>query len=160
MKKMVFIFILLSPLTSFAGESLDIADLMTHHEYKAAGLDKLSPEEVEALNRWLTEFNAKKRDDQTPSTTDAAGESALNPEKGGTNLFGGKKSKTYKIQHVSGETSFEINNRKFEASKKCPGFKRGDEVEFIEGSAYGLCTTALFTKPGSSGPCKVWCEED
>jgi hypothetical protein len=36
----------------------DIRKLMTPEEFEAAGLDKLSPEEIEALNRWVVRYTA------------------------------------------------------------------------------------------------------
>jgi hypothetical protein len=40
-------------------EGPDVRALMTPEEFKAAGLDKLSPEELEALNRWVVRYTAK-----------------------------------------------------------------------------------------------------
>lgn len=36
----------------------DIRKLMTPEEFEAAGLDKLSPAEIEALNRWVVRYTA------------------------------------------------------------------------------------------------------
>jgi hypothetical protein len=36
----------------------DIRKLMTPEEFEAAGLDKLSPQEIEALNRWVVRYTA------------------------------------------------------------------------------------------------------
>jgi hypothetical protein len=36
----------------------DVRALMTAEEFKAAGLERLSPEELEALNRWLLRYSA------------------------------------------------------------------------------------------------------
>ena len=160
MKKIVMTFALLMPAFSFAGEKLDIADLMTHREYKEAGLDKLSPEEVDSLNLWLEKFASTKADTAKNIPLDIS-RAVEKPEKGViSKLFNDPKSKTYTIQSAFKGSTFEINNRNFEASKLCSGFKKGDEVVFLEGSAYGLCSTAVFAKPGSSKTCKVWCEED
>jgi len=37
----------------------DVRALMTPEEFRAAGLDKLSPQEIEALNRWVVAYTAK-----------------------------------------------------------------------------------------------------
>ncbi len=39
-------------------EGPDIRKLMTPEEFEAAGLDKLSPAEIEALNRWVVRYTA------------------------------------------------------------------------------------------------------
>ncbi|MBE9535715.1 MAG: hypothetical protein IMF07_00905 [Proteobacteria bacterium] len=160
-KKAIIILLVLSPAFSFAEEPLDIADLMTHREYKEAGLEKLSNEEIESLNRWLNKFISPSLGAGRSTPIGSLQADEKGPKKSPlSTLFGDSESKTYKVQSVSRGSSFEINNRNYEASKKCPSFKEGDEVIFLEGSAYGLCTTAVFAKPGTSESCKVWCEED
>ena len=42
-----------------AADAPDVRALMTPEEYQAAGIDKLSGAEVEALNRWLLRYTAK-----------------------------------------------------------------------------------------------------
>lgn len=41
-----------------AGEDPDVRSLMTPEEFSAAGLGKLSPAEIEALNRWVVRYTA------------------------------------------------------------------------------------------------------
>jgi hypothetical protein len=41
-----------------AGENPDVRSLMTPEEFSAAGLEKLSPAEIEALNRWVVRYTA------------------------------------------------------------------------------------------------------
>lgn len=154
-ESLIFLILLSLPVPAFCDKPLDINDLMTHREFTAAGLNKLTPEEIDALNRWLNGFAG----DRTLA------EKAVQPEKKRTkgvlkSLFDSSESRTYRIESVSRGVSFEINNRHFEAMKKCPGFDRGDEVTFTEGSPYGLCSTAVFTKPDSGESCKVWCEDE
>ena len=36
----------------------DIRNLMTPEEFEASGLEKLSPQEIEALNRWIVRYTA------------------------------------------------------------------------------------------------------
>lgn len=50
--------LLLAP-TLTAEEPPDVRALMTADEFKAAGLERLSPSELEALNRWLLRFTAR-----------------------------------------------------------------------------------------------------
>jgi hypothetical protein len=44
---------------ALAADAPDVRILMTGEEYQAAGMDKLSPGEIEALNRWLVRYTAK-----------------------------------------------------------------------------------------------------
>src|SRR5262245_51263174 len=37
----------------------DVRELMSSEDFLAAGLDKLTPKEIDALNRWLVRFTAK-----------------------------------------------------------------------------------------------------
>lgn len=47
------------PLVSLAADIPDVRTLMTPEEFRAAGLGKLSPAEIEALNRWVIRYTAK-----------------------------------------------------------------------------------------------------
>ena len=42
-----------------ADQAPDVRTLMTPEEFSAAGLEKLSPAEIEALNRWVIRYTAK-----------------------------------------------------------------------------------------------------
>lgn len=42
-----------------AADDPDVRELMTPEEFNAAGLERLSPQEIEALNRWLIRYTAK-----------------------------------------------------------------------------------------------------
>lgn len=44
---------------ALADERPDVRTLMTPGEFEAAGLGKLSPEEIEALNRWVLRYTVK-----------------------------------------------------------------------------------------------------
>lgn len=50
--------LLLAP-TVTAEAAPDVRTLMTADEFKAAGLERLSPSELEALNRWLLHYTAR-----------------------------------------------------------------------------------------------------
>ena len=41
------------------GDGPDIRTMMTPEQFHAAGLDKLSPEEIDALNQWLVGYTVK-----------------------------------------------------------------------------------------------------
>ncbi|MFM7783686.1 MAG: hypothetical protein ACKPE6_03410 [Gammaproteobacteria bacterium] len=45
-------------LPALAAEDPDVRSLMTPEEFRAAGLGKLSPAEIEALNRWVVRYTA------------------------------------------------------------------------------------------------------
>jgi hypothetical protein len=50
----------LSGAAAFANdERPDVRQLMTEDEYRAAGLEKLEPAEIDSLNRWLLRYTAK-----------------------------------------------------------------------------------------------------
>lgn len=55
---LIFITIALS-LPGLAADDPDIRQLMTAQEFKAAGLDNLSTEQIVALNRWLVRYTAQ-----------------------------------------------------------------------------------------------------
>jgi hypothetical protein len=42
-----------------AADAPDVRELMTPDEFRAAGLERLSPAEIEALNRWLIRYTAR-----------------------------------------------------------------------------------------------------
>jgi hypothetical protein len=46
-------------LPAVAADSPDVRALMSPEEFEAAGLGKLSPAEIEALNRWVLRYTAK-----------------------------------------------------------------------------------------------------
>lgn len=46
-------------LPAAADQSPDVRTLMTPEEFSAAGLGKLSPAEIEALNRWVVRYTAR-----------------------------------------------------------------------------------------------------
>ena len=52
-------FALLLAMTATAEAPPDVRALMTPEEFKAAGLERLSPSELEALNRWLLHHTAR-----------------------------------------------------------------------------------------------------
>lgn len=55
----VFFVMALGALSAFAADGTDIRSLMTAQEFNAAGLSKLSTEELEALNLWLVRYTVK-----------------------------------------------------------------------------------------------------
>lgn len=159
MKKIIVLVFLLLPSLVFAGETLDVNNLMTHREFVDAGLNKLTSEEMDTLNRWLIKF-AREREKEESSSTKEDRESRTESEGLIGSIVTSSNKDVYTIQSIGKGGDFEINNHHFETMKKCPGFKEGDEVVFTEGSSYGMCTTARFEKPGGSESCKVWCKED
>jgi hypothetical protein len=52
-------FSLLLAMTASAESPPDVRAMMTPDEFSAAGLERLSPEELEALNRWLLRYTAR-----------------------------------------------------------------------------------------------------
>lgn len=64
----------------------------------------------------------------------------------------------YYIEHVYNDELFIINGEKFEAKTYCLGWDEGNEVKFVEGSPYGVCTSALIYNKTRNDTCSVWCE--
>ncbi len=58
MRRLITILLLTLALPVAAGDSPDVRELMTPEEFGAAGLGKLSPAEIEALNRWVIRYTA------------------------------------------------------------------------------------------------------
>jgi len=52
-------FALCLPLAALPADTPDVRTLMTPEEFHAAGLDQLSPAEIEALNRWVIRYTAR-----------------------------------------------------------------------------------------------------
>ena len=51
---------------AFAESHPDVRALMTADEFKDAGLERLSPSELEALNRWLAHYSARQVSELRP----------------------------------------------------------------------------------------------
>jgi hypothetical protein len=58
MRSFVVLALALSCIVAHAA-SPDIRTLMTPEQFRAAGLDKLSPEEIDALNRWIVSYTVE-----------------------------------------------------------------------------------------------------
>jgi len=65
---------------------------------------------------------------------------------------------TYVIEHAHDDVLFIINEEKFEAKTFCSLWNEGDEVIFLEGSAFGACATAVIYNKNRKESCDVWCE--
>lgn len=52
---------------------------------------------------------------------------------------------------------FMINGNQFTARDYCPGIRRGDPVEFVEGSPHSVCISAVFVDLRNGSECSVWC---
>jgi len=65
---------------------------------------------------------------------------------------------SYVIEFAHDDTTFFINDEKYEAQTYCLGWKQGDRVVFLEGSPYGACATAVLYNLRLKESCDVWCE--
>lgn len=136
------------------GDDLDrlkIEDLMTYSEFKASGLTRQTPDEINALNEWLNKFIAGRLKNAAPE------EEGEKKSRGLLELFGNPEGVPYKIQKVK-KKKLKINNREYEMIRSCEGFEKGDKIKFIKGSAHGLCETATILHMVSSARCDVWCD--
>ncbi len=57
-RSLVVLLMSLFTLTAFSAEDPDIRVLMTAEELSASGLDQLSSDEIEVINRWLARYTA------------------------------------------------------------------------------------------------------
>ena len=165
--------LLFLPLSSPAEEIVNIGTLMTYQEFTESGLQKLTPEEIESLNLWLTSFTKKNaqvagKDETAPmenkeSAEVAAGAAmpqtdaeAPKAKPGFLNSFADSgEVKYYEIKNAYGDKYFTINHREFEAVKKCPDFKKGDEVTFIRGHVLAAFASSVVQKKGTAATCNL-----
>ncbi len=64
----------------------------------------------------------------------------------------------YLIEVAHNDEFFIINGEKYEAQTYCLGWDEGDEVIFLEGSAFGACASAKLYNLNRKESCDVWCE--
>jgi len=159
MKEIILLFLLVTPLTVFAGDEvvLDIRDEMTMREFTEAGLDKLSSDEMDALNKWLSHFTEGKASGKGNAVETQVKEKVKKEKSGILGSFSSPKYKVYRVQKVSSGYDFKINNNNFMPTGICPGYSEGDEVIFTEGRADGMCESAEFSRPDGSDVCEVFC---
>lgn len=123
------------------------------------GLNKLSDNEIEALNHWLITLIKDESQDSERKKSLPIKETKEKEKKGlFQGIFGGAKYKIYKIQGIRSNHSFMINDNRFDSTSICPGFKAGDEVIFTEGRANGSCDIAVFSRPDRSDSCEALCK--
>ena len=67
-------------------------------------------------------------------------------------------STRYYIEVSHDDELFIINGEKYEAKTYCFNMEAEDPVIFLEGSAYGVCTSAKILNLRSRTICEVWCE--
>ena len=75
-----------------------------------------------------------------------------------TNTKRSTRSLSYKIEKSINDEKFLVNGELFSAQTYCFGFYEGDQVKFIEGSAFGACATAKILNLRSGEVCDLWCE--
>lgn len=142
----IFIFMItFFSLPVFGNEGLNVEELMSHKEFKEAGLDQLSETQVTSLNIWLNKFIAEKEGNQKKKNLF---ESIFKPD-----------DTVYEIQAIN-KNRVEINNHEFEMMEKCPDFKVGTEVIFKKGNASGVCKSATIKSVKTDEECDVWCDEE
>ena len=64
----------------------------------------------------------------------------------------------YEIEMAHNDEIFIINGEKFEAKTYCLGWDEGEDVIFLDGSAYGACASATLYNLYRKEKCEVWCE--
>jgi hypothetical protein len=143
--RMVLLVILVTiPLVSLSQvkELPSIKILMSKSEFQAAGLNKLTPEELEALDSWLQRYadQVLERATQRKGPVDDSGQ------------------QSYLIEVSDEDQFFMINGHNYKARTFCYNMLVGDRVIFVEGNQYGNCSTAVITNLRTGETCEVWCE--
>jgi len=112
------------PFTSYSQDAFtSLEDEMTVSEFRQAGLDKLSPEEIQALNRWLRKHLGAEQEipDHHISNNDVSTEQAngptghFPPQRMGFSDFKGEEKKIESViigtfSGWRGNTRFELEN--------------------------------------------------
>jgi hypothetical protein len=119
---------------------LSIKQFMTAQEFKAAGLEKLSSAEFQALEKW---FNR-----HTLHIYRVAQEQGSPPSGG----------RGYLVEHAVNDETFIINGNVYKAKLYCMTLNRGDRVIFAEGSPHGACVSAKLVNLRNGDICELWCE--
>jgi hypothetical protein len=65
---------------------------------------------------------------------------------------------SYLVEVAHNDEIFIINGEKFEAKTYCFDLDEGDEVLFLDGSAYGACASATVLNVRTRSKCELWCE--
>lgn len=65
---------------------------------------------------------------------------------------------SYEVEAAVDDETFVINGSVFKAKTYCFGFRKGDRVQFLEGSPLGVCVSAKVLNLRAEKTCDVWCE--
>ncbi len=65
---------------------------------------------------------------------------------------------TYTIERTTNDEKFVVNGEQYEAKVYCMNWDEGQQVLFLEGSAFGVCVSAMMFNLDRSETCDVWCE--
>jgi hypothetical protein len=123
---------------------IDLRKRMNPSEFSQAGLHKLDPEELSALNSWINQFFFDLL---------AAADRPRQPAP-----YTAESRRTYPVELSHDGERFVINGVKYKAKTYCLNVHEGDRVIFTEGSAFGGCASAEFLNLRTNKKCSVWCE--
>jgi len=137
------IFLAARPSPAQTPPSLSIRDLMSADEFRAAGLEKLTPDEMRNLNSWLVGFALR-----------VAGLGLTQPLGGAPST----RTREYLVEASVKDETFIINGEVFEAKTFCFGVQSGDKVIFTQGSPLGVCVSAEFVVLRTGNKCSCWCK--
>jgi purine nucleoside permease len=110
--------------------TFELRTLMSPAEYRAAGLSKLTQQEIEALNGWIVNAMMQLLTAATSVQTRDAPGSGL--------------ARSYEVEASANDETFVINGEVFKAQTYCFGVMKGDRVLSTEGNPLGACATAEF----------------
>lgn len=116
---------------------LFVRSLMTPAEFKASGLEKLTPTEMAALDRWIEKFATIAAEAGAASAPAAA--PAPLPER-----------RTYTVTASIDDRTFTIDEETLTAKTRCTNVTPGDHVSIVhrEGSAGAEAVTFLNLRTG------------
>ena len=125
-----------------APKPIVVRDYMTVEQFRATGMSKLTPTEMQALNQWFSAHTLR----------------VFSMGQGRTNARRSGSSGTHFIEHAINDETFIINGNVFKAKLYCMSYNEGDLVRFLEGSATGACVSAKLLNTMNGDVCEVWCE--
>lgn len=126
-------------------QQLSLRQFITAQEFKDAGLNKLSPQEYQALERWFNRHTLNVYRMAQGRGSSSSGSSA-------------PANRGYLVEHAVNDETFIINGNVYKAKTYCMSLDRGDRVIFAEGSALGACASAKLVNLRNGDICEVWCE--
>jgi hypothetical protein len=131
--------------TAPAAPSFSVRKYMSAEEFQGAGLNKLTAEELGALDHWFVEaWRSLLQQVRSSGLSSSASPSAV--------------PGSYPLEASVNDETFIINGEAFKAKTYCFNMNKGDPVKFVDGNASGVCVSAKLLNLRTGQMCEVWCE--